>query len=41
MNRNKFENKVVFIIGATGGIGEVVTQRLAEEKANLNLIFQK
>ena len=37
MSRNKFENKVVFIIGATGGIGEVVTQRLAEEKANLVL----
>ena len=37
MNRNKFENKVVFIIGATGGIGEVVSQRLAEEKANLVL----
>ena len=37
MNRSKFENKVVFIIGATGGIGEVVTQRLAEENAKLIL----
>jgi len=32
---NRFENKVVFIIGATGGIGKIVSQRLAEGKAKL------
>ena len=37
MNTKRFENKVVFIIGATGGIGEVVSQRLAEENAKLVL----
>jgi NAD(P)-dependent dehydrogenase (short-subunit alcohol dehydrogenase family) len=34
---NRFDNKVVFIIGATGGIGEIISQRLAEENAKLIL----
>lgn len=33
----KFENKTVLVIGATGGIGEVVSKRLADENANLIL----
>ncbi len=37
MKNKRFENKVVFIIGATGGIGEIVSKRLAEEKASLIL----
>ncbi|MCB0753246.1 MAG: SDR family oxidoreductase [Ignavibacteriae bacterium] len=37
MMNYRFENKVVIIIGATGGIGEVVSKRLAEEKASLIL----
>jgi NAD(P)-dependent dehydrogenase (short-subunit alcohol dehydrogenase family) len=37
MKNKRFENKVVLIIGATGGIGEVVCKKLAEEKAKLIL----
>lgn len=37
MNHKRFENKVVFIIGATGGIGEIISQRLSEENAKLIL----
>ena len=37
MNDERFNNKVVFIIGATGGIGEILSQRLAEENAKLIL----
>lgn len=37
MNRLRFDNKVVMMIGATGGIGEIVSQRLAEENAKLIL----
>jgi short-subunit dehydrogenase len=37
MNDERFNNKVVFIIGATGGIGEIISQRLAEENAKLIL----
>ena len=37
MNKYRFENKVVLVIGATGGIGEPVSQRLADEKAKLIL----
>lgn len=33
----KFENKTILVIGATGGIGEVVSKRLADENANLIL----
>lgn len=33
----KFKDKVVLIIGATGGIGEVVSRRLSEENAKLIL----
>ena len=37
MNNTRFENKVVLVVGATGGIGEAVCKRLADEKANLIL----
>jgi NAD(P)-dependent dehydrogenase (short-subunit alcohol dehydrogenase family) len=37
MKTKRFENKVVLIIGATGGIGEIISQRLSEENAKLIL----
>ena len=37
---NRFENKVVLIIGATGGIGEEICRRLSAEKASL-VLFSK
>jgi NAD(P)-dependent dehydrogenase (short-subunit alcohol dehydrogenase family) len=37
MKTKRYANKVVFIIGATGGIGEIISQRLAEENAKLIL----
>ena len=37
MNKTRFENKVVMVVGATGGIGQAVCKRLADEKANLIL----
>lgn len=35
--RKMFENKVVIVIGATGGIGEVISKRLADENAKIIL----
>ncbi len=37
MKKNRFDSKVVIVIGATGGIGEAVCKRLAEEEAKLIL----
>ncbi|MCW8849650.1 MAG: SDR family oxidoreductase [Melioribacteraceae bacterium] len=37
MNETRFENKVVFLVGATGGIGKALCEQLAKEKANLIL----
>ncbi len=37
MNKIRFENKVVFLVGATGGIGEALCEQLAKEKANIIL----
>jgi NAD(P)-dependent dehydrogenase (short-subunit alcohol dehydrogenase family) len=37
MNKIRFENKVVFLVGATGGIGKALSGQLAKEKANLIL----
>lgn len=34
---NRFENKIVLIIGATGGVGEIVSLKLADENATLVL----
>ena len=40
MRKERFNNKVVFVIGATGGIGEEITKKLAQEKASL-ILFSK
>ena len=40
MNIERFKNKVVLIIGATGGIGEEVTKRFSKENASL-VLFSK
>lgn len=37
MKIHKYKDKVVLIVGATGGIGEVVSRRLSEENAKLIL----
>ena len=37
MNNKRFENRVVLIVGATGGIGKAVCEQLAKEKAHLIL----
>jgi NAD(P)-dependent dehydrogenase (short-subunit alcohol dehydrogenase family) len=37
MNKERFKDKVVFVIGATGGIGEEISRRLSQEKASLIL----
>lgn len=37
MKIHKFKDKVVLIVGATGGIGEAVSRRLSEENAKLIL----
>lgn len=34
----KFENKVIIVTGATGGIGKVTAKKLADEGAKLALV---